>query len=546
MTAFSLSLSVIQRQLLLMADLLDVLGEDHFRARAYRQASEQLAGRDLSELVAAGFTGVPKVGAGLRGELMSMAETGVLLPLEAVRARLPKGLEELLGVRGLGAKKIRLLWDEGIENLDDLLEAARSGKLASLKGFGAKSVANLQAAAEFMVVSRSRRLWTEANAQLGAVLGVLVGFPVSVAGELAAGLETVGKAEAVVVAASEEVAARLGQGWTREGSRFVREEKGGFLLVIHVAAPEELGKVVALTFPHWAAELSEAAGEPLADLAGSFPSEESLCAALGVSYRAPELREPEQQPFLNDFPSIALTEKDLRGALHTHSLWSDGTATIAEMVRGATELGYEYLGIADHSRSAGYAGGLSIERLQAQIAEIRELQRAGLPVLAGTEVDILEDGSLDYPDELLAELDYVVASVHSGFALSREAQTERLVRAVSHPMVTILGHATGRKLLARPSYDLDLDAVLGACEQYRTAVEINANPVRLDLDWRIALPWRDRLYWAINTDAHSIAGLAHGWHGVRMARKAGLRTERVINTFSAEELLGWKSNKSFR
>ena len=228
---------------------------------------------------------------------------------------------------------------------------------------------------------------------------------------------------------------------------------------------------------------------------------------------------------------------DLRGMIHTHSVWSDGTTSIAEMAAEALRLGHEFLGTGDHSRAAYYANGLSIERLQAQLKEVRELQAAGVPLVAGAEVDILEDGTLDYPDDVLAELDYVVASVHSHFTLESAKQTERLVRAASHPLVTVLGHPTGRLLLRRGSYALDLDAVMAACAAQGTVVEINANAARLDVDWRVALRWRDRVKFAINTDAHVLGGLQDARYGVLVARKAGLTPAHVVNTLSRGDFL---------
>lgn len=195
------------------------------------------------------------------------------------------------------------------------------------------------------------------------------------------------------------------------------------------------------------------------------------------------------------------------------------------------------MGTGDHSRAAHYANGLSIERLQAQLKEVRELQAAGVPLVAGAEVDILEDGTLDYPDDVLAELDYVVVSVHSQFTLDQAKQTARIIKAVSHPLTTLLGHPTGRLLLRRPGYAVDINAVLEACQANKTVVEINANAARLDLDWRTALSWRDRLTFAINTDAHLPSGLADAKYGVRVARKAGLTPDKVVNTLGRKAFL---------
>ncbi|MCD0167488.1 PHP domain-containing protein, partial [Deinococcus sp. 12RED42] len=271
------------------------------------------------------------------------------------------------------------------------------------------------------------------------------------------------------------------------------------------------------------------------------PTEADVMKTLGLPLRPAEYRDPEHDAVWEALPhpDALVTVGDLRGMLHTHSTWSDGASSIADMAAETVRLGHGFLGTGDHSRAAHYANGLSIERLQAQLKEIRELQAAGVPLVAGAEVDILDDGSLDYPDDVLAQLDYVVASVHSLFTLSPERQTERLIRAASHPLITILGHPTGRLLLRRPGYALDLDAVMAACAERGTVVEINANAYRLDIDWRVALTWRDRVKFAINTDAHVPGGLKDAKYGVMVARKAGLTPAHVVNTLEREAFLAF-------
>jgi DNA polymerase (family 10) len=268
------------------------------------------------------------------------------------------------------------------------------------------------------------------------------------------------------------------------------------------------------------------------------PTEQDVLSVLEMEFVPAPYREAEHLTRgTHDLPreEDLVTVADVRGMLHVHSLWSDGTVTVREMAEEALRLGHAYLGTGDHSRLAAYANGMSVERLLAHVREVRELRAAGLPVLAGAEVDILDDGALDYPDDVLAELDYVVASVHSGFHLDSERQTERLVRAVTHPLVTILGHPTGRLMLRRPSYPVDLERVLEAASAAGTVVEINANAYRLDLDWRVALRWRDRLTFAINTDAHVLSGLRDTRFGVMTARKAGLTARHVVNCLSLED-----------
>ncbi|WP_102126907.1 DNA polymerase/3'-5' exonuclease PolX [Deinococcus planocerae] len=539
------------------ADLLDLLGQEVFRANAYRGAARSLEALDTdpAELVASGFAGIPKVGRSIAAELVTYAHTGLFEPLEDAASQVPPGVLGLFRVRGLGPKKIRLLWDAGVDSLETLREAARDGRVAALKGFGPKSAGAILEAVEFALAAQERQhLSTGLDVSLGLARR-LADLGARVAGDARRGLDTVRAARVTVTGTAEEVSARL----------------AGVVENLAPVDPKPLlaGRVdgVPVEIAHGPAEVrgaldlmmggsteyreglrAEARARGL-DLSGRglkrdgvilpTPTEADVARELGLPLRPAEYREPEHDGIWETLPppSELVTEADVRGMLHTHSVWSDGAATVREMVEEAVRLGHAFLGTGDHSRAAHYANGLSIERLRAHIREVRELQAAGLPVLAGSEVDILEGGSLDYPDEELAELDYVVASVHSLFTLDRERQTERLIRAASHPLVTILGHPTGRLLLRRPGYALDLDAVLAACEANGTVVEINANAYRLDLDWREALRWRDRLTFAINTDAHVLGGLTDTRFGVLIARKAGLTPERVVNTLEQEEFL---------
>ena len=265
------------------------------------------------------------------------------------------------------------------------------------------------------------------------------------------------------------------------------------------------------------------------------PSEEDLFKALGIAWVTPELRESSRL----EQPQNLVTLSDIRGMVHNHSTWSDAEHSIREMVRAAQERGYSYLAMADHSRTSFYANGLSIERVYAQAKEIQtirqELKHQGsdFELLHGIEVDILSDGSLDYPDEVLATLDYTVVSVHQNFTLSEKAQTERIIKAVKNPYAKILGHMTGRLLLRRPSYALDIQAIIEACAESQTIIEINANPYRLDLDWRWVIKAKELgCAFSINPDAHAINGFDDIRYGVMMARKAGLSAKDVVNTAS--------------
>lgn len=557
MTLSTPSRKALVRALETTADLLDILGEEAFKAQAYRSAARSLEtlSEETPELLAREFAKVPKVGKAIAAELTEFARTGRFVPLDEATEQLPAGLLDLLDVRGLGPKKIRALWLAGIDSLERLREACNSGELAGLKGFGAKSAATILENVEFVFEARQRQHLSAAWDVAEALATELAGLEPRLAGDVRRGLETVRTARITVTGNAEEVQAKL----TGRVEHLAAVEKKPLLagqvdgVPVEIAyAPAEARGALDLMMGGSTSYREGLRAEAKAkgyDLSGrgllrngeviATPNEQDVLRELGLPYRPAEYRESEHDAIWQDLPAPNELVKvsDLRGMVHTHSVWSDGAATIKEMAEAAVALGHEFLGTGDHSRSAHYANGLSIERLQAQLKEVSELQAAGVPLVAGAEVDILEDGSLDYPDEVLAELDYVVVSVHSQFTLDQAKQTERLVRAVSHPLTTILGHATGRLLLRRPGYAVDLDAVLAACEANKTVVEINANAYRLDVDWRWALKWRERLMFAINTDAHVPAGLADARYGVAVARKAGLTPSQVLNTLSRQEFL---------
>ena len=533
------------------ADLLDILGGEDFKSRAYRAAARSLEelNEETPELLAREFTGIPKVGKGIAAELSDFARSGTFAPLEAAAGQLPPGLLDLLGVRGLGPKKIRSLWLAGIDSLERLREAAESGELAGLKGFGAKSAATILENVVFLFEARQRQSLRAGLAVAEELAGALTDLSPALAGDVRRGLETVRAAELTVTGTPDDVLARLPE-LTVQGNGVLSGDYEGVPVEIACAPAEARGALDLLrSGEHFAGQVqAEAQARGFTLTAGGLsrggevlptPTEADVFRALDLPFRPAEYREPEHDDLWQMLPDSAelVTVANLRGMIHTHSTWSDGGASIREMAEAAVSLGHEFLGTADHSRAAYYAGGLTIERLRDQLKEIRELQRAGLPIVAGSEVDILDDGSLDFPDDVLNELDYVVVSVHSNFTLDAARQTERLVRAVSHPLVTVLGHATGRLLLRRPGYALDLDAVLAACEANGTVVEINANAARLDLDWREALRWRDRLKFAINTDAHVPGGLRDARYGVLVARKAGLTPAHVVNSLGRAEFL---------
>jgi DNA polymerase (family 10) len=552
-----------------MGNLLEIRGENPFRCRAYHNAADALRGLpdDLPERIADGrLAEVPGIGETMLDKITQLVTTGRLPVLDALKRDTPPGLVALLRVPGLGPKKIQLLHKElKIVTLADLRKAAESGAIAGLKGFGGKTQQKILEGITFLESTGERILQSKARRLVAPILEAVRAHPgvlrAEVCGSLRRRSDTIGDLDVLFSAddpapildafvALPEVAQVLAHGPTKASVRLaegvqcdlrgVRDDQYAFALhyftgsKAHNIAMRKRALARGLKLNEYALEGAD----------GPVPcaSEADLFAALDLAYIPPELREDRGEFELaarGPIPRL-IEPGDLTGTFHCHTDWSDGHNTLAEMVEAAREAGMSYLGIADHSRSAGYAGGLSVERVRAQWEAIDALNKklkGKFRVFKGTECDILPDGSLDYPDELLDGFDYVVASVHSRFGLSREEMTARIVAAVSNPRVTILGHPTGRLLLTRAGYDVDLEAVIEAAAASGTWIEINANPHRLDLDADHARRAREAgVPIAINPDAHDVAGLLDLDYGVGVARRAGLVAADVVNAADPDEV----------
>jgi DNA polymerase (family 10) len=547
----------LANQLKEAANLLEVLGEDGFRARAFQNASRQLEGfeGDFSALYLAGrLTEIRGVGAGLAAELSQPLDDDGLLPLLAdLRERVPEGVRDLFRVSGLGAKKVAALWREGIEGLESLIAAVDDGSVAALKGFGAKSAEKFRAGALFAFDAMRRWRADEADllaSELHQRLGSsLPDAQIAVVGEVRRACNTVAAIELLAAGVEGAEAERALGELIGSVAEETPDRFGGLLggrrVALHLCRPEAFGAALAWhsgsePFRSGLQASAEALGMTLGpdglrrdDAPLATPEERDLFALLDRPVIEPELREQAEPMAVPDLVTLA----DIRGLVHNHTVWSDAVHTVREMVAGARERGAAYLALADHSLSSYVANGLSPERVVAQaheVAEVRaELAAEGsdFDLLHGIEVDIRSDGGLDYDYDILALLDYTVVSVHQNFTLSEAKQTERVVRAVHHPRAHILGHASGRLLLRRPPYAVDLQAVIEACAETGTAIEINASPYRLDLDWRWVRKAKELgCRFAINPDAHRIEGYDVLPFGVRAARKGGLTAADVVNT----------------
>jgi DNA polymerase (family 10) len=565
----------IARVLDQMASLMELKGENTFRVRAFKTASRALAGlpEDVAGALADGSLAATRgIGPAILQIITDLAHTNRSPVYEELREVVPPGLVEMLEISGLGVAKVRLIHERlGIESLGDLDAAARDGRLAGLPGFGPRTcdnvirgLARLRRAATFRLLHHAAREAEAVRAALERLPGVRQAF---VAGEVRRRVELVREVVIVLLAdvPPSEVLRGLaavpgvdefaGQDERRATLRFA----GGTVAQVVVTPPVNLGLVLVQATGsegHLArlAEHAERRGYTLQGAAlwrGSefvpTPDEAAVYAALGLPEIPPELREDrgELERYAGGVPRL-VTTGDLRGFLHCHTNFSDGSNSIAELALACQRAGYRYLGITDHSAASAYAGGLREEDLQAQWDEVDAVNRRleGIRVLKGIEVDILPSGELDYGDEVLRGFDFVVASIHSHFTLPEPEMTARLLRAMDSPFTTIIGHPTGRLLLARDGYPVDLAAVFRRAAERGVALEINADPHRMDLDWRVLGEARAAgALISIGADAHSVAGIENMALGVGVARKAGLGPEDILNTRAAEEFMAFAGAK---
>ena len=530
--------AAIARHLEEIALLLSLKGENPFAVRAFENAAHTVADLpDLPQRLAEGrLQDVPGIGKAIRQVLEDLATTGRSRAMDGLRAELPPGLPELVKVPGLGPKRIAALWKEqGITSLDELENAIRDGALKGAQGFGPKTTTKLMEGLAFVRATAGRFLLPKAlehaervrEAFLASADAARAGVTrVELAADLRRGMES---ACGIVLAVACER--------PRDLSPF-REELGVPPVSLVASRPEAFGTawLLATGSSSHLALLNERDGG--AALTRPAASEEEIYERLGLPFIPPELREGKDE--LELAASGALPELigagDLGGAFHVHSTYSDGKATLREVLQRAVELGWSFVGISDHSPAAAYANGLTPERVDKQWAELDALRAEfpSLTVFRGTEADILTDGSIDYGDEFLSRFDFVIASVHSSLQLDSARQTERLIRAVRNPRVTLLGHATSRLLLERNGFEVDMPAVLAAAGEAGCGVESNGAPRRMELDWRLgAVARRHGVFTSANPDAHDLPALSHVRWAATVARKAGFRRADVLNAGDA-------------
>ncbi len=565
--------------------LMLLAGENRFRAIAFDRAAQTIEG--LSEpvdhyLESGTLTDLKGIGSSIAEDIRLFSETGSMPVLEDLKERVPDGLIRWLDISGLGPKNIVKIHKElGITEVEELADACRDGRVAALPGLGEKSAEKILKSIEWLQQHSQRCLISEAREVALPLLEVLKEAggvqQIEVAGSLRRWNETIGDVDLLVAAdevdnsaifdrftGHEMVVEVLGRGETKSSIR----TESGRQVDLRIVNPEQFP--AALVYFTGSKEhnivLRRRARERgmVLNEYGLFPanqdgdadssrpmelsSETELYRHLDLAWIPPELREGrgEVEYFESHEEMPLVTPEEVRGVVHLHTTWSDGKQTVEQMARASIERGYTYMGVTDHSRSAAYAGGLSIDEVKKQWDEIdrviEKFSSEGIEftIFKGIESDILADGSLDYPDDLLDGFDFVIASIHHGMDMPREKMMDRFRKAIEHPAVRMIGHPTGRLLLRRGESDLDMNQLIEWAAEHQTAIEINANPHRLDLDWRHGNKALEAgLLTSINPDAHNVEGIDDILYGVMIARKAKFDSSRIVNCLTAEEFRRW-------
>ncbi len=567
------------------ADMLQIRGDNIHRVLSYRRAAETIraAPRDLRAISAeGGLTDLSYIGKTIAGKIDEMLDTGELDFYNRLKAEIPEGLVDIMHINGVGPKKAKLFWEQlDITTIDELQVAANADMLAGLPGMGKKSQQKILDGIEALARQTGRASIGDALPAAQQILDRLMELPEAqegaLAGSIRRGRETIGDVDILIAGddsgpimhrfvTMENVARVLGHGPTKSSIellsglqvdvRVLEKARWGTALNYFTGSLQHNVKMRQIALDQ-GLSLNEHALSPIDENKTIIETadktlcdtEEKVYQTLGLQYVPPELREDsgEIEAARNHCIPVLVTRGDITADLHMHTTWSDGKNSIGEMAEACIKCGHQYIVITDHSRSLGIANGLSIERLLTQAEEVRQLNASlgdKIQVLAGTEMDIKADGSLDYPDEILAQMDFVIASLHSGLGQKREQVTMRLLNAIRNPHVHMIGHPSARQFPNREAVDADWDAVLAAANERQTILEINANPLRLDLKPELARLAKDMgVPLAINTDAHREAQLDLMGFGVTNARRGWVEARHVVNTWPFEKFSQWISNR---
>jgi DNA polymerase (family 10) len=549
----------------LTAKLLELHNADPFKIKGYSIAAfylDKYKDGELQNMTEQELTKLQGIGKSTAGKIVQIAKTGTFPELEELLSNTPLGVMEMFNIKGIGPKKIAVLWQElGIDNLHELELACLNGAVAKLKGFGGSIQQKIIDSLAFLKDQAGKLRMDKADVVADLIITELKkNFEqVEAAGDIRRKSETVDTIRIVVGTDSPA----LLQNSIGEIEFLVQDEKQSSPFVwrgnvqevavaIEIVAvkPERLVNELFLEtadVEHLGYATESGATIWQQAYYQTAENEEAIYEKAGLPYIVPEMREGAGEFVWSEThtPDQLITWDDLKGILHNHSTYSDGQHTLEQMAVRCRDLGFEYLGIADHSQTAVYAQGLSIEEVLRQHQEIAKLNarfasenpEKPFKILKGIESDILGDGSLDYPTEILASFDYIVASVHSNLTMTQEKATARLLKAIENPYTTILGHPTGRLLLSREGYPIDHKVIIDACAEHKVVVEINASPWRLDLDWRwISYCMEKGVLLSINPDAHAMEGYLDMHYGVANARKGGLTKDMTFNAFSLERM----------
>lgn len=544
-----------------IGNLLQIKGDDSFRARIYDRAAETIdeLSADLHDLAEAGtLRSIPGVGEAIEGKIIEMLETGHCRFYDNLIQEMGSDVLDLITIRGVGVKTAGRFYHElGVKNLSDLREAIDTGRLKEMQRMGAKTVALIDESLRFLEGQKKtrpiRQILPIADAIFDGLKNCSDVKRLDFTGDLRRreevlqSLELVAECDRAQGIVQELSRVRGMASPTLQGNiGVVASVDRGFPLRVYCTSAAEYEATLFVTTgadAHLTQLNQVAASQDIEGLGDQLPAwsrnrtEADIYGQLGLPFIAPQLRgdaDSIEAASADKLPTL-IEQSDLRCDLHLHTDWSDGRSTLRQMVEAAASLGHEYIAITDHSKASRVANGLTAGRLLAQIQQVREINAEidGMEVLAGSEVDILRNGRLDFPDKLLAQLDIVVASVHDGVSMSESEMTKRVIHAIENPYVTIIGHPTGRLLGRRPGYAINLEAVIDAAAANRVALEINAAPSRLDLEPRAVRLARERgVLLSINTDAHSVPDLERALFGINVARRGWLEKADVLNTYS--------------
>lgn len=531
-----------------LAALMELHDENPFKIKSYANAAFQL-GRIPDAVMSmdkATLESTKGIGKSVAAKINELRETGNIAVLQELLNTTPPGIVEMLRIKGLGAKKVRVIWKElGVEDTGELLYACYENRLSRLKGFGEKTQESVIQSIEYYQANLGKFHFATALDQ--ALLMESRWKEVANwhrTGALRREDIIIEKLEWLIDAAPETL--EVPGGWHQTDHGWTSISPAGIPMVLYVADPAA-GALSLFTTTGCNAHVDFVLSR-IPQTNKQFMDETAIYSEAGLPYVPAFLREDlDEWDTIEKYGADAIIKsEDIQGVVHNHSTWSDGRNTIREMAEACIARGYSYLVMSDHSRTAVYAGGLDIERVQAQHAEIDELNEALKPfrIFKSIESDILNDGSLDYPDEILASFDLVIASVHANLRMDADKANARLLKAIENPYTTILGHMTGRLLLSRPGYPVDHKLIIDACAANKVAIEVNANPYRLDMDYNWIPYAREKGVWIpINPDAHSTAGIDDIYFGVAAARKGGLLKKHVLNALPLADFEKWLADR---